>query len=253
MRLNDFSVRVPEGREEAGGYVALPHGRQYSLHLRNDRPVACDAAVSIDGRHVGTWRLGPRQSARIERPVDDEGRFTFYALGSAEAGAVGLESVGDQLGLLSVEFTPARPAVASSFYPHAPYNPYLPGWYPTWRYGQRRITSNEYVPGSVTYSAGNTSDMAKGGGEGLAYASAFSSVETPPTVKSMSPQASTHAPGGTGLSGASAQQFGQAAALDLDHAQATTINLRLVVGDDGPRPLTGAQRATPVPPLPGAR
>lgn len=52
----------------------------------------------------------------------------------------------------------------------------------------------------------------------------------------------------TGLSGHSDQQFETVAGLDLDESASITITLRLVVGSDGPRPLTATPRGNPVPP-----
>ena len=59
-------------------------------------------------------------------------------------------------------------------------------------------------------------------------------------------------PGGTGLSGLSAQYFVSVGEMPLDHSQQTTIHLRLVAQDDvavTPRPLTAF--STPVPPSVG--
>ena len=47
--------------------------------------------------------------------------------------------------------------------------------------------------------------------------------------------------------GASSQKFGSIAALDYDESQITTINLRLVVADDEPRPLTSAPHKPVIP------
>jgi hypothetical protein len=58
----------------------------------------------------------------------------------------------------------------------------------------------------------------------------------------------THAPGGTGLSGHSQQQFVTVGVMDLDYSQQTVIHLRLVskLNQNQPRPLTSF--LTPVPP-----
>ena len=107
MYLNNFSVRIPQGKELAGGYVELEHGAQYSLRLRNswgDR--RCDARVEIDGKHVGTWRIPAGESIVITRPVHDDGKFTFYRSGTNDAKDAGLDDVPvDKLGLVQVTFT----------------------------------------------------------------------------------------------------------------------------------------------------
>lgn len=108
MYLNDFSVRVPEGNETSGGYVELAHNTQYNLVLNNNRNVRCDARVEIDGKHVGTWRIGNRDTLRLERPAHDDGHFTFYKVGTAEAGRIGLDTGDPNLGLVKVTFTPEK-------------------------------------------------------------------------------------------------------------------------------------------------
>lgn len=105
MYLNQFSVVIPEGNETSGGYIEMQHGKQYVVRLRNDRSVACDAHVEIDGKNVGTWRLQARQNATLEHPVHDQGRFTFYRLGSVEAEQAQLSN-SPNLGLVKVTFTP---------------------------------------------------------------------------------------------------------------------------------------------------
>ena len=122
MYLNQFSVRVIGGNEQSGGYVELPHGKKYSLSLRNGRDVRCDARVEIDGKDVGTFRIDASRTIRLERPAHDTGRFTFYKLGTAEAHQAGLEEGNPNLGLVKVTFTPegkvARP-LASHWLPVA--------------------------------------------------------------------------------------------------------------------------------------
>src|SRR3990167_10124375 len=101
---NNFSVRIPEGREN-GGYVEMEHGKQYSLVLRNDHGVPCDAKVDIDGKTVGTWRIYASGSIQLERPANDDGRFTFYRAGTPEAQQAQLPRGSNDLGLVRVTFT----------------------------------------------------------------------------------------------------------------------------------------------------
>lgn len=108
MYLNNFSVRIPEGAEVPGGYVELSHNTQYTLVLRNNRSVRCDAYVEIDGQHVGTWRLAANGGISLERPAHDTGRFTFYKVGSPEAQQAHLNSADPNLGMVSISFTPEQ-------------------------------------------------------------------------------------------------------------------------------------------------
>jgi len=109
MFLNNFSVRIPEGTETPGGYVQMRHGKRYTLVIRNNRLVRCDARIEIDGKHVGTWRIPPLQNITLERPAHDDGHFTFYRSGSGEALKAGEGDVyvADR-GLIRVTFTPEK-------------------------------------------------------------------------------------------------------------------------------------------------
>jgi hypothetical protein len=106
MYLNNFSVRIPEGKETSGGYVDMQHNTQYRLVLRNSRSIRCDARVEVDGKHVGTWRIPANQSITLERPVHDESKFTFYKLGTSEGNQAQLNGSNPSLGLVKVTFTP---------------------------------------------------------------------------------------------------------------------------------------------------
>ncbi len=58
MRVNSFSVMVPEGQERDSGHVELRHNTQYSLRLGNhDSNRHCDAQVSVDGKEIGNFRI----------------------------------------------------------------------------------------------------------------------------------------------------------------------------------------------------
>jgi Protein of unknown function (DUF805) len=105
MTLNEFSLTIPEGQENDDGYVHMKHASVYTLVLGNDTEYACDAEVKIDGGPVGTWRIESRTSVRIERPVHDTGRFTFYAIGTPEAEKA-LIRRGNETGLVTVVFHP---------------------------------------------------------------------------------------------------------------------------------------------------
>lgn len=109
MRLQNYELTIPEGQEDAQGYVALRHEQIYSLYLRNNHPTQCDAKVHIDGKYQGTWRLKPYQTARLEHPSHDQGRYTFYELNSKEGQDIGLDTLSRaDLGLVEVTFTPEK-------------------------------------------------------------------------------------------------------------------------------------------------
>jgi len=107
MKNNEFEIEIPEGKPLENGYVEMRHNTQYSLILKNHRWVPCDAEVVIDGIHVGTWRVESRNEIRIERPVHDTGHFTFFEVGSEEAGKAGIAKNSEN-GLVSVTFKPKK-------------------------------------------------------------------------------------------------------------------------------------------------
>jgi hypothetical protein len=107
MYANQFSVNISQGKETSDGYVSMRHDTQYSIRMKNDRSVPCDAVVTVDGNHIGTWRINSYQSIEIDRPADKARRLTFYRLDSAEAHQAQLTK-NDNLGLVSVEFKPAK-------------------------------------------------------------------------------------------------------------------------------------------------
>lgn len=111
MKINDFSVTVKTGEEVWGGYVKMQHGRQYNIRLNNDKPRRCDAKVVVDGKEVGIFRLGAYGSMVLERPANDTGRFTFYAVGTPEAQRAGITAGNDLNGLIQVTFTPEKKQV----------------------------------------------------------------------------------------------------------------------------------------------
>jgi hypothetical protein len=107
--LNNFGFGVVGGQEK-NGYVALDSGTQYQLKLWNfNTKLRCDAEVKIDGKAVGNFRIEKMDSIVIERPANNRGCFTFYAVGTIEAKMVMLEAVDENsLGLIEIVFYPEK-------------------------------------------------------------------------------------------------------------------------------------------------
>jgi hypothetical protein len=107
--LNDFGFGVVGGQEK-NGYVDLDSGTKYQLKLWNfNTKLRCDAEVKIDGKTVGNFRIEKMDSIIIERPANDHGCFTFYAVGTIEAKIAMLEAVEENsLGLIEVTFYPEK-------------------------------------------------------------------------------------------------------------------------------------------------
>lgn len=225
MYLNDFSVRVPEGKEVPGGYIELAHNTQYTLVLRNNRNTKCDARVEIGGKHVGTFRIGMYGSLRLERPSHDDGRFTFYRVGTPEAAAVEPNQSAPDVGLVKVTFTPGKRIQIKP----------VPKSAPVYRH---------------TYYTSNTGDhwgCSTLETDHLTFSGTASHLADSSPVPCQAPPSGSSA-GVTGLSGKSNQSFFEVANLDYDYTKQTTIHLRLVCMDDGPRPLTAT--SNPIPPRP---
>lgn len=203
---------------EQDGYVLLPHNTQYLLRLRNNGVNRCEAHVEVDGKHIGTWIIDSKQTISLERPTNSNKRFTFYQLDSREGKTARLDGINeDDLGLISVTFTPElKPAVRKKF-------PIRPIGSPF----DRKIGSRG------------------GGGQSLT----FNDFQ----IKSYNccdSQSITGTPGGTGLSGKSNQEFIEVLGLSLNKMAAVTINLRLVCDDsEAVEELKPASPvSTPIPP-----
>ena len=110
MRVNSFSVLVPEGRERDSGHVELNHNTVYSLKLGNhDSNRDCDALVRVDGKEVGGFRIRAGCTMVLERPGHDDGRFTFFEANSQQGTDAGAANVvTSDRGLIQVVFKPER-------------------------------------------------------------------------------------------------------------------------------------------------
>jgi hypothetical protein len=218
--LNNYSLRVAEGNETAGGYVELEHGQQYRLVLRNSRMTACDARVEIDSKDVGTFRIYAYSSVTLERPAGDKSKFTFYKVGTSEAKQAQLNESDPNLGLVKVTFTPEL---------------YVKPLSPV--YVSQQKTPWTYTP-TYTYMADSNAT----------YRANFGSQNDNVAMAAMASlgDSSERRAGGTGLSGHSNQDFTTVAPLNYDLTQQTVIFLRLVLKTGIVKPLTSY--STQVPP-----
>jgi hypothetical protein len=229
MYLNRFSVRIGGGVEDHSGYVRIKHNTQYSINLRNDWRVPAQAVVRVDGKEVGIFKVEANSSLTLQRPVNDDGRFTFFRTDSREAEQSGVQTINkEQRGLVQVEFTPAvekrePQKIEYHYYWHHHYD----DWY---RYPK------------VTW--------------GASYNSGTSTPANDHCVRENKDVSACYAcnadmgEGMTGLSGQSNQRFVDVPAFDLDHSKATVITLRLVEDKNGSavdaRPLVS--HGNPIPP-----
>jgi len=261
MYLNGFSVRVPEGNEkEASGYVEIDHNTQYTLQLRNQRNSRCDAEVNIDGKHVGTFRLGAYGSLRLERSADDNRRFTAYLRDSEEGHEVELDSVSkSDLGLIQVVFKPEKKPmhikkkrkIAKNI---SSLKDSLPGiWFGKDRERGFSIESNDdEVPDNEYVDSFNISrednipqNMYQISREDNIPQNMYQIVTN--SIQCFAAKGLKAV--GTGMSGHSDQSFYDVPALSYDDDAITTISLRLVGRKRKTRgPLKPVQKSTPIPP-----
>ncbi|MBC8141849.1 MAG: hypothetical protein H7Y38_10465 [Armatimonadetes bacterium] len=230
MKLNNFSVIVPEGNETRDGYVELPHAGRYSLRLVNDSALRCDALVETDGKEVGKWRVEANSFIILERPVNDTGYFTFYVAGTSEAKEAGIVRHND-LGLLKVTFTPEKKPIPLTGLANRRYDAGSP---------LGGLQQDQYFSDPQAEEA-DMPVFSRSRGDGEPTGGFVEGAPAPAPLRRA---------GGTGLSGRSDQTFVSASPIDYDENNQVTIHLRLVERDDKtPRPLVGVSRQTPVPPL----
>jgi hypothetical protein len=109
MYLNGFSVIISQGLEIGNGYIEIKHGTQYTISLYNSNSVRADAEIYVDGKHIGTFRVNAYSNISLERPLNDNGKFTFYRSGSIEFNNSELYNVSrSKLGLIQVTFKPEK-------------------------------------------------------------------------------------------------------------------------------------------------
>lgn len=190
MYSNLFSVRIPEGKEVSDQYVEMVHGTTYSIIMRNDRHVDCDAVVTIDGQHVGTWRINSNSNIRIERPADKPRLFTFYKLGSSESSQAGIAN-DDSLGLVSVEFKPAKaPAYISKGARSSSIerNPYIQGEHEKSFGGLSRSAGGTGLSGSSNQSFGSAAPIDHDLAEAYTIHLRLVAVEAAPAIEPLTPR-----------------------------------------------------------------
>lgn len=275
MYQNSFGVSVEGGKERESGYVEMRHGAIYKLRLRNDRSVPCDVTLEIDGKDMGSFRIGPHGKILIERPANESKKFTFYKIDTREARMSGQSGVSfDSRGLIKVTFRPGveTPTVAVVTEDSR-------GW--DKQFERFDVPTNLSRSASYSFndeSRMDPSEMREALGDIFKGPQASLSDDDEPSweatesrsrgdvtlsmkvegltasraaVRREAPKKGRRS-GVTGLSGSSNQRFSSTSALpeyDLEHE--TEINLRLVAVEDereDPTPLRPITQRTPVPP-----
>lgn len=110
MYLNGYGVSIDRGEEfERDGaiYVKMNHNQQYSLQILNNTNSDSAFYVEIDGKNVGGWVVNRNQTVYIDRPLNDNGIFTFYRLNTSESYQAGIQN-NENTGLIKVTFYPEK-------------------------------------------------------------------------------------------------------------------------------------------------
>lgn len=239
MRIGNFSVLIPEGREHGSGHVALPHNTQYVIRMGNHGSPRCDATVEVDGKEVGSFRINGYGNLVLERSVNDTGRFTFFEADSAEGASAGAGEIATDLrGLVRVTFRPEK---------YVKPIPFVGGV----RTIRGMCAPAPRMGGSIGQSAGGWSTQQYGavskGPEPTCggFVGAFPTNQCDMGGSYSAPAGA--AAGVTGLTGSSNQTFYEVPNLDYDPAGEVIITLRLVEATNAVRPLQAVQRGNPTP------
>jgi hypothetical protein len=89
-------------------YARLPHDVDYQFVLTNENSTECDMIVDVDGKNIGTFRVGPLNSIKIRRPANLNRQFHFVKEQSTEAAQAGVQSGKTENGLVKVTFRPRK-------------------------------------------------------------------------------------------------------------------------------------------------
>jgi hypothetical protein len=231
MYLSGYSVRIPKGREDSQAYVRVKHGKHYKVVLSNKNNTRCYVNLSIDGKEQGTWIINPHSTIELERPSYDNGKFTFYELGSKEARKGGLQNNHD-LGLITAVFTPEKKTITPlPFFPIS----WEPTTYPQWPQPSLSNIKIRSIQSTCDYTElNNTSGSC--GSVNLTKCAEETSVFTNSVA------------GGTALAGHSDQEFITVNGFALNHDKAVTINLRLIADKDQKKIRPLGRISNPIPP-----
>jgi hypothetical protein len=208
-------------------YVEMPKDNvQYKIRLRNNGSTRCDAAITIDGKYMGTFRINGYGSMLLERPADVERRFTFFVGGSEGSKQGGYKAKDKSNGLIEVLFRPEKK-------PEPLYN-YFESTSLCYDDGEEEccdmgFDDEEYDDMPVPITKGYMNECAQTRGN------------TIPSGKHGAAKRMTNAPtrgykeGMTALTGDSDQKFISVSVLDYDFSREATIHLRLVYRDVRPK------------------
>lgn len=234
MRVDNFSVIIPEGRERGSeGHVAMVHDTHYTIKLVNHGHRRCDALVKVDGKDMGGFRLDAGCSLTLERPSHDTGRFTFYKNKTVEcATATGGKVTKDDMGLIQVLFKPEKKTLQRPVAKSLGREDCL-----LKDCDEYEETGTSFGFGGGQKQKGRASGQHQNSTDDLKMRNRQLGLDRRERVTS----------GATGLSGHSDQDFITVSALEYEPNEEVPITLRLICVESAVRELTAAPRGNPVP------
>lgn len=87
-------------------YYSLHHGSEYKVKMTNNTNKKVNAMLRIDGVRMGKWRIDPYSDIIIERPANNQRKFTFVEENSWEASSGNVLRGNNENGLVEVTFIP---------------------------------------------------------------------------------------------------------------------------------------------------
>lgn len=236
--LNNFGISIvcEDGSsserivKDGSSYYALKNDEEYKIRLHNDRCTKCDADVTVDGEHIGKWRIDPYTRITIERPSNIERKFVLVRECTDRAKKAGVVSGRNKNGLISVTFTPEKEIAQTT------------------RSGIRSCASTNR--GFLQSSSDSYDDLSDDDGEPDLERYVPSMMKS---VDETKPRGTSSLKSGATILGRhSDQKFNSVKSITyIDHINITTITIRLVVKDDYPEIAIGGPygyRKTKVPP-----
>lgn len=212
MVCGNYRVQIPQAIHGSDGSVLLKHKQVYSILLYNSSGLRADAEIKLDGNSIGKFRVNAQSSIEVRRPEEDDGKLTFYKVGSAQGGKALLIEGDDKLGRLEVTFWSEKEerneVVALQASPLRCDEESGDGLCSSVLKSQ----TNDIVLDPLIHTAGSQSEDAHASPNFQSYG-----------------QDLKQAKGGTGLSGKSRQRFKEAKKIELDKSKAVEIHLQLML------------------------
>lgn len=190
-------------------YYAIPHNSPYKVKMTNNSNHRANATLKIDGDTMGVWRLEAYSDITVERPTNNNRKFTFVRETSWQADMGGVARGSSQNGLVEVIFVPEIKNTFPTDFDHDINYNNMPEF-------NTRL-SNQLFSRKESQGFQKQSNQIN---------------ESMGLSDSMNFTNSSYGVGGTVLGGSSSQRFSSASAIIEDHSRKQTKRIRLVVPEN---------------------